>query len=168
MEIEIRDANGARIKFVGDTAELDRFVTFLREEYPNAANGLLQAEAAMDAATANVSTLSGRESTTTSALSEMLQSAGATTDIERITVMAQLAASSGGGLSAEQAERWYTELGIPKPGRFPSTLSNAKSRGYIHYTAEGWKPTAAGENFALHGIRRPAGSRRRQRREGAT
>jgi hypothetical protein len=86
------------------------------------------------------------------------------TDIERVTVLAQLSIEAGlEGLTTEIAEQWYRELGIPRPGNWRSTFNNAKQRGYLHSTTGGWRPTAAGENFAVHGIRRAAVKRRARR-----
>jgi hypothetical protein len=98
------------------------------------------------------------------------QEVQARTDVERITVIAQIAVDAGlPGLDVETAENIYRELGQRMPGNWRSTFSNAQTRGYLRNIERGvWRTTAAGENFARRGERRPSAARRRGRaREGA-
>lgn len=101
-----------------------------------------------------------------------LDEVGARTDVERITVMAQVAVDAGApGIDVQTAENWYRELALRMPGVWRSTFSNAATRGYLRNAGRGmWRTTAAGENFARRGERRPAATRRtrRSREEAAT
>jgi hypothetical protein len=93
----------------------------------------------------------------------------ARTDVERVTVLAQVALDAGlSGIDTETAENIYRELGLRMPGNWRSTFSNAQTRGYLRNAERGvWRPTAAGENFARRGERRPSPQQRRRAREGA-
>jgi hypothetical protein len=98
------------------------------------------------------------------------QEVQARTDVERVTVLAQIAIDAGmPGLDITTAENIYRELGQRMPGNWRSTFSNAQTRGYLRNVERGvWRTTAAGENFARRGERRPSAVRRRTRtREGA-
>jgi hypothetical protein len=90
---------------------------------------------------------------------------GARTDVERVTVLAWAAREAGApGLDRETAAHIYRELGLPTPGNWRSTFSNAATRGYIVHEGRGiWRPTSPGENFARLGQRRPSPARRRRR-----
>jgi hypothetical protein len=103
-------------------------------------------------------------------LDARFQEVGARTDVERVTVMAQVAVEAGApGLDISMAENWYRELGLRMPGLWRSTFANAQTRGYIKNVSRGmWAPTAAGENFARRGERRPSPKRRARRtKQGA-
>ncbi|GIK76651.1 MAG: hypothetical protein BroJett022_03410 [Actinomycetes bacterium] len=73
--------------------------------------------------------------------------------IERVTVMAQAAVEAGmEGIDFPTVERLYGALAIPKPGKWKSTFSNARTRGFVVNVGRGsWKPTIPGENYALYG-----------------
>lgn len=77
----------------------------------------------------------------------------ATTDIERVTVLAQAAVDAGmDGLDYETVADLYKKLGLRMPGKWRSTFSNAQNRGYIYSVGRGkWKPTPAGYNLARLG-----------------
>jgi hypothetical protein len=98
-------------------------------------------------------------------LDAQLQEVGARTDVERITVLAQVAIDAGApGLDIATAENWYRELALRMPGVWRSTFANAQARGYLRREGRGlWRPTSAGENFARRGERRPSPARRRAR-----
>jgi hypothetical protein len=85
--------------------------------------------------------------------------------------MAQIAVDAGtSGLDMPTAENWYRELGLRMPGLMRSSFANAQTQGYIKNVSRGvWAPTAAGENFARRGERRPSPAKRRGRKskEGA-
>src|ERR1700693_2718864 len=76
-----------------------------------------------------------------------LESVGARSDMERVTVMAQMAVEAGEeGLDYPTVDRLYTELGYRKPARFPKTFSNAKAAGLVRNPSYGlWRPTVRGE-----------------------
>ena len=93
------------------------------------------------------------------------EAVGARTDVERVTVMAWLAREARAlGLDVEAATHVYRELGLPTPGNWRSTFSNAATRGYIVNEGRGiWRPTAVGENFARLGQRKPSPAKRKRR-----
>lgn len=163
MEVELRSSSGAGIRLVGTDDEIRYLIDLVKDEGP----GLLTVVG--ENATDVRPSPSGEDDAPRTGgdpreLSVRLERIDASSDIERMTVMAQHAVENGlEGLTTEVAQRWYTELGLPKPGVWSSTFGNAKQRGYLHHTAAGWRPTTAGENLALHGIRRPAGRRRSRR-----
>jgi hypothetical protein len=82
----------------------------------------------------------------------------ATTDIERVTVLAQAAVDAGmEGLDYETVADLYRKLGLRMPGKWRSTFSNAQNRGYIYSVGRGkWKPTPAGYNLARLGEKKTA------------
>lgn len=92
------------------------------------------------------------------AVAERMQAVGATSDIERVAVLAQLAVEAGRpGIDATTADDLYEELGYPKPPRWSRTFFNAKQRNFVRSAGRGvWRPTVHGENFARLG-RRPPG-----------
>jgi hypothetical protein len=81
---------------------------------------------------------------------ERLTMVGANTDIERVTVIAQLAREAGmAGADYPLLERLYTELGFRKPSRFTKAVANAKARNLVQTEGQGvWRPTYLGENYA--------------------
>lgn len=99
-------------------------------------------------------------------LDRQMQEVEAATDVERVTVFAQAALDSGrSGIDIPTAENLYRELALRMPGNWRSTFSNAQTRGYLRIAERGvWRTTAAGENFARRGERRPSAVRRRRRR----
>jgi hypothetical protein len=163
-KIEVRSPDGTELKFEGDAEEFERFVRFVAEDI----NSIFGARND-DSNSTRESRSSGGGANGRSPLSDLqrrLDALGATTDIERVAVMSHHAVEKGeSGLTPEQAETWYAQLGLPKPGRWHSTFSNAKTRGYIYFQpGSGWRPTPAGENLATHGIRKPAAKQRSSRK----
>jgi hypothetical protein len=101
-------------------------------------------------------------------VAERLNMVGASTDIDRVTVIAQLAVEAGmAGADYQVTERLYNELGFRKPSRFTKAVANAKSRKLVRTVGQGiWKPTYLGENYAKglgRGTREPAHRRSGQR-----
>lgn len=79
----------------------------------------------------------------------------ASTDIERVTIIAQAAIDAGlEGIDYATIPRIYDDMGLPKPPRFPKAFSNAKGRGLVKSVKYGvWAPTVQGENLARYGQR---------------
>jgi hypothetical protein len=156
MKFVLTRADGTSLEFEGDWDEFESFREFFEAHATEMLNRLA----------AKTSPQVPREEPAEAGhdvhdLGEMLDNVAAASDVERLAVMAQFAVSElGTGLTPEKARDWYTRLGIPKPSVWKSTFGNARTRGYIHNSPEGWRPTAAGENFAVHGIRK-ANSRRK-------
>jgi hypothetical protein len=94
-------------------------------------------------------------------LAEDLERIGASSDIERVTVIAHAAGQAGmEGIDYSTMNRLYDELGYPKPPRWPKPFSNAKARGLVRNVKYGiWLPTIQGENFARYGRRDTAKKR---------
>lgn len=102
------------------------------------------------------------------AVEARMKEVGASTDIDRVTVMAQAAVDAGlPGLDYPTVGRLYTALALRKPPTWRATFSNAKQRGYIESVAQGvWKPTVPGENFARYGDRKSTTGKRRKAAPG--
>jgi hypothetical protein len=166
VEFEITTNAGVVFRFAGTRDELSELLSFLEEDGQRltaAINGFQGVEEA-PSTFRSANERGGQSASSPTDLQTQLDAVNANTDIERVAVMAHYALQSGQpGLTMELAKEWYTHLGIPKPGVWKSTFSNARARGYIHHTPEGWKPTTVGENFAVHGIRRQPGRRRATR-----
>lgn len=159
MEFSLERSDGARINFNGTREELDEFLDLIRREASELL-GALGSDAKPVVSSAPSHELPSAIPVGPD-LEEAMDRVGASTDVERVTVIAYLVVrSTGDGLSEEAAAQAYTELGLPRPGRWRSTFGNARMRGYLYKSADGWRPTPAGENFATHGIRRAAGQRR--------
>lgn len=167
MKIELHLPSGLRITFEGDEAAFDRFTQFLTEP-PSFVESLghgpalqapdqpleLRAPSGEDAEPVD-DALSPR------GLHDRLARVGATTDIERVTVIAQAAVEAGKeGLDYSTVDRLYVELGLRKPARWPKTFANAKTRNLVRSVGQGvWRPTVVGENFARFGTRGASRSR---------
>ena len=163
-QFTVKWPNGAEVTFEGDVSFAD-LQTFLdRAEPPAALRGT--------PSTSDRQNGNGEEETLAVALDPARVQAQfdhveARTDVERVTVIAWAARETGApGIDHDTAARIYRELGLPMPGNWRSTFSNAATRGYIVNEGRGiWRPTAPGENFARLGQRRPsAAARRRNRR----
>jgi hypothetical protein len=159
MKITIRHPVGLEIEFEGEPPEFDRFTSFLNElpgfvgtlgETPAIADG--QGDANQDPA---MRQLDPR------AILDRMTEVGASTDIERVTVMAHAATEAGiDGVDAPTVERIFTQLGLRTPPKLRATFSNAKQKGYIQSVGHGrWAPTIRGANFARTGIREPLARR---------
>lgn len=164
MEIEVRRSDGTTARFSGNREELELFTEFVQTRAPDLLAGLgLQGEATSKIANNKGALGVGGDDHapgTARAIHEALEKINAATDIERVTVMAHYAVQNGDSLTYEMAQQWYAELGLPKPGNWRSTFNNAKTRGYLHSTTAGWRPTTAGENLSTHGIRKGPQRRR--------
>jgi hypothetical protein len=171
MKISLRLPGGGTLEFEGDAEEFQRVSDFLGDP-PSALTepGLPAATSAgrggafaadlvssdADVELEGVLPLDSRNAAL------RIESVGATTDMERVTVLAQLAVEAGeDGLDYPTVDRLYTELGYRKPARFPKTFSNAKNAGLVRSVKYGvWRPTVKGENYARGlGRARDAGRR---------
>jgi len=159
MKISLELPNGARIEFEGENEEFKLFTAFLAKP-PELVEGLgsMSAQKGIPAPTgANRATaeLETGDPLAPQNVAERLKAVGASTDIERVTVMAQLAVDAGReGLDYATVERLYLDLGLKKPSRFTKTFSNAKTRNLVKSVSQGvWRPTVPGENFARLGHR---------------
>jgi hypothetical protein len=168
VKITIRHPAGLEIAFEGEPPEFDRFTSFLTE-LP-AFVGTLGPTGATVPTSQLGSGLSGNAdsaappgSIDARLVADQLATVGASTDMERVTVMAHFAQEAGlGGVDYAMVDRLYTELGMRKPTKMRATFSNAKQKGYVRSVGNGvWAATVTGENFARHGIR--AGQRRARR-----
>lgn len=168
MKIVLRHPSGLHIEFEGEASEFDRFEGFLTGDLSGFMHGLedrplLGSENGAgedeDASAGEDERLPDRKPQSgeidARALHERMESVGATTDIDRVTVIAQAALDAGlEGVHAELGDRVYTELGIPKPSRWAKAFSNAKSRGLLRNVKHGvWRTTVNGENYARHGVK---------------
>lgn len=169
MKISLKLASGATLEFEGDGEEFERISAFLSNPPPAlTASAPVSAQAVIPAGVQHgdlggeglgeeVPPLDARNVAT------RLEGVGARSDMERVTVMAQLAVEAGeDGLDYGTVGRLYTELGFRKPPRFPKTFSNAKTAGLLRSVKYGlWRPTVKGENYALgHGRPKDGGARR--------
>jgi hypothetical protein len=166
-QFTIKWPNGAELTYEGDVS-FDELLDLLNRETP-----------ALLASTPPVSSQARSEPKAEArstgfdfpSIEARFQEIQARTDVERVTVMAQVAVDAGlPGLDLATAENVYRELGHRMPGNWRSTFSNAQTRGYLRNVERGlWRPTAAGENFARRGERKASAIRRRTRaKEGAT
>jgi hypothetical protein len=175
MKISLQLPSGLQISFEGNEAAFDRFTEFLAEppgfvenlgvSAPALANGTvheLEQGTSEDAPEQSDDPLSSR------VLHDRLREVGATTDIERVTVIAQAAVDAGKeAVDYSTVDRLYVELGLPKPARWAKTFSNAKARNLVRSVGHGvWRPTVVGENFARFGARDSSRSRSRRSASG--
>lgn len=187
IKIALRHPSGLEIEFEGDKDAFDRFAQFLSADLsgfvralnpapatiaadhalpaPQALDGILP-EASGSAAEGPVLSLGSDETIDPRAVALRLEQIGASSDMERVAVLAQAAVDAGlVGIDSDTASKLYTEMGIPKPARFAKTFSNAGTRGLIRSVKYGvWAPTVQGENYARYG-RKP--TPRRSGRRGS-
>jgi hypothetical protein len=168
-QFTIKWPNGAEVTFEGDVSFKDLEAFLDREEPPSALRGEPLAASASSSRD-GVADVNGEEDKVVVSLDpqnvfDRFETVGARTDIERVTVIAFAAQEAGApGIDIDTAQRLYRELGLRMPGVWRSTFSNAATRGYLVNEGRGvWRPTAAGENFARLGQRRPSATRRRRR-----
>lgn len=156
IKIELELPSGLRIFFEGDEAGFDRFTRFL-SELPGFVESLALPAASSAPPTSEELETPASENGELSARSvaDRLSAVNAGSDIERVTVFAQLAVEAGReGIDYETCDRLYTELGIPKPSRWARTFFAAKQRNLVRSVGRGlWKPTIQGENMARLGHR---------------
>lgn len=170
MKITIRHPAGLEFAFEGDEAEFQHFSsllgqlpTFVGTVRPADASGMSQRadEGPFFPANGEKLVYAGSGTLDVHALAQQLAAVGASTDIERVTVMTWMAEQANlDGLDYGTAERLYDELGQPKPSKMRATFSNAKTRGLVRSVGQGrWKTTVAGQNFARYGTREARGRR---------
>jgi hypothetical protein len=159
MKISLELPNGARIEFEGGNEEFKLFTDFLADP-PELVDGLGSmtpqlAAAAVQNANVKPAELGPADPLDPQHVAERLKAVSASTDIERVTVMAQLAVEAGrDGIDYRTVEQLYGDLGLKKPPRFTKTFSNAKTRNLVKSVSQGiWRPTVPGENFARLGHR---------------
>lgn len=178
MKIEIRHPNGAERRFEGTEDELAKavevipdFVEGFRVPPPDSTGRELPPRRQEESPAKRDDGGSPEEGETTPLNPASLDPAhlharftevNATTDIERVTVLAQAAVDAGmEGLDYETVSDLYRKLGLRMPGKWRSTFSNAQNRGYIYSVGRGkWVTTPAGYNLAKLGEKQ---SRRRSR-----
>lgn len=151
MKLEITLPSGLRLLFEGERADLDHTAALLKLDTV-VGNGLHKApkppaELPSGEVPASGNALDPR------ALAKQLEKVQAKNHIQRVTVMAQAAVDAGmEGLDFATAEGLYKELGVPKPGSWKATFSNARTAGQVQSAGRGmYKPTTQGENYALYG-----------------
>jgi hypothetical protein len=166
MKIELETPSGLRITFEGDEDDFELFTGFLTE-LPGLAETLGSRPAELPPAEKKPPTPdeppNGGDSFGAHQVATRFEAVEAKTDIDRVTVIAQLAVESGAdGVDYDTADRIFEELGYPKPNRWAKTFHNAKVRGFLRSAGERgtWRPTVQGENFARLG-RKDAPTRRR-------
>jgi hypothetical protein len=164
MKISIQLPTGLEITFDGDQADFKLF----QDAYPELPELLRATEpggspepSASDPQNAHhvheEAPPSSRTGVDVRVLDARLSEVNATTDIERVAVMAQAAVDAGlPSLDYQTADRLFEDLGLRKPAKMRAAFQNAKSRGLVRSVGQGtWRPTVAGENFARYG-RKPA------------
>jgi hypothetical protein len=169
VKISLKLPNGAELEFEGDEAEFERLQGFLAQppESLNTPTSRTTVSGTEDSAGDQAVVESRTSVVTPEVAAERIEMVGARTDIERLTVIAQLAVEAGmPGADYPTAERLYTELGYRKPARFTKAVSNAKTRNLVRPVGQGiWRPTYIGENYARGHGRRDI--RRSQRAQGS-
>lgn len=176
MKLALRHPSGLEIEFEGDTDEFDRFAQFLAGEVGGFVRGLNANEAEESADTdpdaagedeetaiGQTSRSLGRDSVIDAkAVYARWTEVGASTEIERVTIVAQAAIDAGlEGIDYKTIDRIYDDVGQPKPPRFPKAFFNAKEKGFLRSVKHGvWAPTIKGQNYARYGTKPPARGRR--------
>ncbi len=180
IKIALRHPSGLELEFEGDSNEFSTFTQFLSASggtllqilnpaiEPKSATPELKAtgngagtSVDENAEPADATVPMGADGEIDArAVSARVAHLQATTDIERVTIIAQAAIDAGlDGIDYDTIEGLYGDLGIPKPARFAKAFSNAKQRGLVKSVKFGvWAPTVQGENYALYG-RKPSGRR---------
>jgi hypothetical protein len=160
MKLTIRHPAGVEVSFEGDLNEFNEVKLFLAE--PPA---MVEALRSMPPASRtsielppgdpDPEDIPGAGALDARSVAGRLSEVGATTDIERVTVMTQLAVDAGfEGVDYATIERLYRELGLRLPTKLRATFSNSKQRGLVRSIGQGrWKTTVAGENYARFGHR---------------
>jgi hypothetical protein len=156
MKITIRHPAGLEISFEGNEEEFNRFTTFLGDP-PSFVGALPAADRSAGGDGGPVRDGSIDPQMIVSRFAEV----GAASDVERVTVMAQIAVEAGrDGIDYPEVDRLYEQLGERKPANMRQTFSNAKRAGFVRSVGQGrWRPTVGGENFARLGIRPRRGRR---------
>jgi hypothetical protein len=181
MKINLKLPGGGILEFEGDADEFALVTEFLGEPPPSltepaspagsSADDSTDLARGLDDAAGGTGMLEGASPLDGRNVLTRLESVGARTDMERVTVLAQLAVEAGeDGIDYPTIDRLFTELGLRKPPRFPKTFSNAKNAGLVRSVAHGrWRPTVRGENYARgHGRTAQPGGQRRSRQPAST
>lgn len=181
MKVMIKLPSGLELSFEGDESSFDRFTSLLTDmpgfvetlgaqlpagdEHGSGSNG---GGGEFDHGSNGGG--DGGHPLDPKVLSARFTRVGATTDIERVTVIAQAGMEAGmDGVDFATASRVYDALALRKPAKWKAAFGNAKTKGYVQSAGAigRWKPTVPGENFANgHG---PLGSAKKRpaRREVA-
>ena len=166
MKISLELPSGLRITFEGDESEFEQFTGFLAD-VPGFVESLglpvgTRDEQGFDDGLEDEDT-GGADPLAARSVEARFRKVGATTDIERVTVIAQLAVEAGReGVDYDTTDRLFEELGHPKSPRWSRTFFNAKERNLVRSVGRGlWRPTIHGENFARLGHRTDISPRRR-------
>lgn len=151
MKLEITLPSGLRLAFEGERADLDHTAELLKLDAVVGTG--LEAPAANRALPPAGGADGNKDALDPKVLSERLKKVDAKNHIQRVTVMAQAAIDAGmEGLDFATVERLYKAIGVPKPGSWKATFSNARTAGQVQNVGRGlWKPTTQGENYALYG-----------------
>ncbi len=182
MKISLRHPSGLEIEFEGDDKAFDRFAKFLAGDLSGFVRGLgpgkpgdlpqLQSgdpeskgDAAQGTADGESQPLGDSQVIDAHAVAAHMESIGATSDIDRVTVIAHAALEAGlEGIDYATIDKLYGEMGFAKPARFAKAFSNAKTRGLVRSVKHGvWATTVQGQNYARLG-QKP--SRRTAKRSG--
>ena len=152
MRLTIRHPAGLEISFEGDEAEFERFTRFLAD--PPSLVGILSAEAPVGE-THQTLPPPPAGAIRPQGVAERMRAVGASSDVERVTVMAQLAVEAGrDGIDYPEVNRLFEALGERKPANLRQTFANAKRSGFVRSAGQGrWAPTVVGENFGRLGTR---------------
>jgi hypothetical protein len=142
--------SGLRLLFEGERADLDHTADLLK--LGEVVGSGLEA-APLTPLLNEGDDAAGDNSLDPKSLAKQLEKVGATTHIQRVTVMSQAAIDAGmEGLDFTTVEQLYKNLGVAKPGSWKATFSNARTAGLVQNVGRGkWKPTTKGENYALYG-----------------
>lgn len=151
MKLEITLPSGLRLAFEGERADLDHTADLLKLDSV-VGNGLHEAPKPPPELPSGEASGTG-DALDPKVLAERLEKVQAKNHIQRVTVMAQAAVDAGmEGLDFATVERLYKAIGVPKPGSWKATFSNARTAGQVQNVGRGlWKPTTQGENYALYG-----------------
>jgi hypothetical protein len=181
MKISLRHPSGLAVEFEGDEKAFDRFAKFLAGDLSGFVHGLEPgktadlsvlppAELGDNGAAAKAEEkeepppLGDGKVIDAHAVAAHIADIGATSDIDRVTVIAHAALEAGmEGIDYPTIEKLYDDMGLPKPTRFAKAFSNAKTRGLVKSVKHGvWATTVQGENYARYG-KKPS---RRTKRSG--
>lgn len=151
MKLEITLPSGLRLAFEGERADLDHTAELLK--LGTVVGTGLEAPPVSPMLPAGSNGGSDGDALAPNPLAERLKKVEAKNHIQRVTVMAQAAIDDGKeGLDFGTAEKLYKAIGIPRPGSWKATFSNARTAGLVQNVGRGlWKPTTQGENYALYG-----------------
>lgn len=152
MKITIELPGPVGLTFEGDVDEFERFSGFV-SELPELIGEIGPANAGELLEGGGGDGDDGEDGTTPldpATLQARFSKVGASTDIERVTVIAQAAVESGReGADFALADKIYVALALAKPARWKVTFGNARTRGYLQNVGRGvYKPTVPGENYA--------------------